>query len=229
MKTNFSFHLQTWRNKVVVRKKEENINWFNLISISWKKPDLSSLSSISSLFTIFLNLREDINVSLGDVNESDPLIFEKTLVIFKTKDDMVKAYWDKISFTFKTRLNQENILFLENYVWISNLETIKVEKFKKENFTTKISLEGLSLGDLKNESCILIPKNNLSCIKWNFKNISNIIFENEVNVINFKSLPLKTKIIVKLFSMKDLAELNKLKEYFPEHSELTISYTYTIK
>ena len=29
--------------------------------------------------------------------------------------------------------------------------------------------------------------------------------------------------------MKDLAELNKLKEYFPVHSELKISYFPTIK
>ena len=54
------------------------------------------------------------------------------------------------------------------------------------------------------------------------------IFENEINVANFKSLSLRTKIIIQLFSMNDFAELNKLKEYFPEYSELEISYTSTI-
>ena len=158
----------------------------------------------------------------------NPLIFEKTVVIFKTKDDIVKAYWDKISFTFVKDLNQENILFLENYVWIFNIERIAIENFKKENLTTNTSLEGLSKVDLKIEDCILIPKNNLSCIKFDLRNIS-YIFENEINVANFKSLPLTTKIIIKLSSMDDLAELNKLKEYFPEHSEFEISYTSTIK
>ena len=141
---------------------------------------------------------------------------------------MVKAYWDKISFTFKKNLNQENILFLENYVWISNLKTIKVENFKKENLTTKIPLEGLSLDVLKNESSILIPRNNLSCIQLKLRDIFST-FENEINVTNFKSFSSKTKIIIQVFSINDLAELNKLKEYFPEHSELVISYTYTIK
>ena len=54
------------------------------------------------------------------------------------------------------------------------------------------------------------------------------IFENEMNVANFKTLSLKTKIIVKLFTMDDIAEFNKLKEYFPEHSELAIDFSYTI-
>ena len=84
------------------------------------------------------------------------------------------------------------------------------------------------MDDLKNESCILIPRNNLPCIELNLKDISNI-FENEINTTNFKSLSLKTKIIVKLSSMDDLVELNKLKEYFPEHSELAINDFGTIK
>ena len=157
-----------------------------------------------------------------------PLIFEKTVVIFKTKDDIVKAYWDQIGLRFEKDLNQENILFLENYICISNINKINVNNLKRENLITKTPLEGLSLSDLKNESCILIPRNNLSCIKLNLREISNIV-ENEINVTNFKSLSLKTKIIITLSSMDDLAELNKLKEYFPEHSELEISYTPTIK
>ena len=140
---------------------------------------------------------------------------------------MIEAYWDNIGFTFKKNLNQENILFLENYIWIFNYERIEVENLKKENSTAKILLEGLSLGELNNESCILIPRNNLSRIKWNFKNMSNI-FENEINVTNFKSLSLNTKIIIQLSSMEGLAELNKLKDYFPEHSELEVSYSPTI-
>ena len=55
------------------------------------------------------------------------------------------------------------------------------------------------------------------------------IFENEINVRKFKYISLKTKITIKLSSMNDLAVLNKLKEYFPEHSELAISYEPTIK
>ena len=190
------------------------------------KADLSFLISISSLSKIFLHIREDINVSFGYVYESAPINFEKTLVLFKTNDDMIKVYWDNIGFYFDKNLNQENILFLENYVWISNLETINVENFKKENLSTKTPLEDLSLGDLKNESCILIPRNNLSCIKLNLKHVSNI-FKNKINVTNFKSLSLKTKIIIRLSSMNDLTELNKLKEYFPEHSELAIDYSDT--
>ena len=174
-----------------------------------------------------MHLSEDINVSFGEVSETDPLIFEKLLVTFKTKEDMVKAYWDKIAFTFVKDLNQENILFLENYVWIFNIERIAIENFKKENLDTKTPLECLSLGNLNNESCILISRNNLSWIKLKWRNIFNI-FKNEINVINFKSLSLKTKIVIELSSMKNLAELNKLKEYFPEHSELAISYFDTI-
>ena len=134
----------------------------------------------------------------------------------------------KSGFTFKDNFSQENILFLENYVWIFNFEEIHVENLKKENLDTKISLEALSLGDLNNESCILIPRNNLSCIKWNFKNIS-YTFKNKINVVNFKSLSSKTKIIIKLFSMRDLAKLNKIKKYFPKHSELAIDYSDTMK
>ena len=141
---------------------------------------------------------------------------------------MVKAYWDKIWLAFENDLSQENILFLENYIWISNIKTIDVENLKKENLTTKTPFEDLSLDDLKKESCILIPRNNLSCIKWNFENISNTL-ENGINVANFKSLSLKTKIIIEVSSMNDLAELNKLKECFPDHSELKISYSDTIK
>ena len=84
------------------------------------------------------------------------------------------------------------------------------------------------MGDLKNESSILIPRNNLSYIELVPRDISNI-FENEINATNFKSLSLKTKIVIKLRSMEDLAELNKLKDYFPEHSELAIDYYDTIK
>ena len=84
------------------------------------------------------------------------------------------------------------------------------------------------MSDLKNESCILIPRNNLSCFKLKLGDIS-YIFENETNGANFKALSSKTKIIIKLSSMRDLAELNKLKEYLPEHIELEISYTHTIK
>ena len=62
----------------------------------------------------------------------------------------------------------------------------------------------------------------------NLRNISSI-FENEINVTNFKSLSLKTKIVIKLTSMDELAKLNELKEYFPEHSELAIDYSHTIK
>ena len=141
---------------------------------------------------------------------------------------MVKAYWDKIGFTFEKDLGQENLLFLENYVWISNFERIDIENFKKKISNVKIPLEGLSLSDLKNESCILIPMNNLSCIELKLRGMSNI-FENEINVTNFKSLSLKIKIVIRLTSMDDLVELNKLKEYFPEHSELKISYSPTIK
>ena len=174
-----------------------------------------------------MHLREDINVSFGEVDEYDPVKLEKTLVLFKTKRHMVKAHWDKIGVTFENNLSQENILFLENYVWISNFKRITIENLKKENVTTKIPLEGLSLGDLKNESCILIPRNNLSYIQLELIDISNI-FENEINVTNFKPLSLKTKII-KLYSMKDLAKLNKLKKYFPDHSEMEINYINTIK
>ena len=170
-----------------------------------------------------MNLRKDINVSFGHVYETDPLIFEKTVVLFKTKDDIIKVYWDKIGFIFEKDLSQENILFLENYIWISNLERIAIDNFKKENLATMTPLEGLSLSDLDNESCILIPRNNLSCIKLNWENISNI-FENEINTTNCKSLSSKIKIVIKLFSMNDLAELNKIKEFFPEHSELTIDF-----
>ena len=137
---------------------------------------------------------------------------------------MVKAYWFKIGFTFNRNLSRENILFLENYVWISNLYKISIENFKKENLISKTPLEGLSLSDLKVEDCILIPRNNLSCISLNLRNISNI-FENKINVTFFKSLLLKTKIIIKLCSMKDIVKLNELKEFFPEHSELEIRYT----
>ena len=84
------------------------------------------------------------------------------------------------------------------------------------------------MGDLDNESCILIPKNNLSYIKLFLRDISYIL-ENEFNVVNFKSLSLKAKIIIEISSMDDLTEINKLKEYFPERSELTISYSDTIK
>ena len=175
-----------------------------------------------------MHLREDINVSFGKVDEYDSLELEKTLVIFKIKDDIIKTYWDKIGFRFVNDLNQENILFLENYVWISNIREINIENLKRENLTTETPLEGLSLSDLNNESCILIPRNNLSCIELKLRRVSNI-FENEINVTNFKSLSSKTKIIIKLYSMKDLAELNKLKEYFPEHSELKISNLITIK
>ena len=84
------------------------------------------------------------------------------------------------------------------------------------------------MDDLNSENCILIPRNNLSYIKWNFKNIFNI-FENEINLINFKSLSLKTKIVIELSSIDELAELSKLKEYFPVHSELKINYSGTIK
>ena len=84
------------------------------------------------------------------------------------------------------------------------------------------------MDDLKNESCILIPRNNLSCVKLKLGDIS-YLFENETNGTNFKALSPKTKIIIKLSSMRDLAELNKLKKYFPEHSELTINYFHTIK
>ena len=49
---------------------------------------------------MFLYLRKDINVSFGNVSETNPLIFEKTVVLFKTKDGMVKAYWDKIGCYF---------------------------------------------------------------------------------------------------------------------------------
>ena len=141
---------------------------------------------------------------------------------------MVKAHWDKIGVTFKDKLSQENILFLENYVRISNLETIKAENLNKENLTTEIPHEGLSLSDLNNESCILIPRNNLSCIQLDLIDFANI-FENIINVANFKSLSFKTKIVIELSSIEDLAKLNKLKEYFPEHSELKISYCPTIK
>ena len=55
------------------------------------------------------------------------------------------------------------------------------------------------------------------------------IFKNKINVANFKSLSLKTIIIIEICSMDDLAKLNKLKEYFPVNSELAINYTYTIK
>ena len=175
-----------------------------------------------------MHLREDVNVSFGRVKETDPLKFEETLVIFKTKDDIIKAYWDNIGFTFKEKLSQENILFLENYVWIYNFKETAVKNLKKETLTSKIVLEGFSLGDLDNESCILIPKNNLSYIKLFLRDISYIL-ENEFNVVNFKSLLLKTKIIIEISSMDDLTEINKLKECFPEHSELTISYSDTIK
>ena len=192
------------------------------------KSDLPRLSTISSLFRIFLHLREDINVSFGSVSLNDPLKFEKTLVIFKIKDDVIKAHWDKIGGTFGEDLSQESILFLENYVWISNIKVIVIviENLKKENLITKTPLEGLSLSDLKFENCILIPRNNLSCIRLNLRDISSI-FENEINITNFKFLSLNTKIVIKLGSMKDLAELNKLKEYFPVHSELEISYSPT--
>ena len=139
---------------------------------------------------------------------------------------MVKAYWDKIGLTFINDFSQENILFLENYVWISNFKEMHVKNLKKENLDSKIPLEGLSLGDLKNENCILIPRNNLSCIRLSLGDIS-YIFENEINIANFKSLSLKTEIIVFLSSMNDLPQLNKLKEYFPEHSELKIHHPYT--
>ena len=82
------------------------------------------------------------------------------------------------------------------------------------------------MDDLKVDDCILIPKNNLSYIKLNLKNFANIL-ENEINIANFKSLSLKTKIIIEICSMEDLAELNKLKEYFPEHSELEIDFSDT--
>ena len=62
---------------------------------------------------------------------------------------MAKAYWDNIRFTFKENSSQENILFLENYVCISNLKTINVQNFKKENLAIMTPLEGLSLDDLK--------------------------------------------------------------------------------
>ena len=137
---------------------------------------------------------------------------------------MVKAYWDKIRFSFDKNFSPEDILFLENYVWISKIDKIHVENLKKENSITKAPLEGLSLSDYKNESCILIPRKNLPCIRLNLRDIS-CIFENEINATNFKSLSLKTKIVIRLSSMDDLAELNKLKEYFPEHSELAIDYT----
>ena len=139
---------------------------------------------------------------------------------------MVKAYWNNIVFSFDKNLSQENILFLENYVWISNFKEIVIENSKKKNLTTKTSLECLSFGYLNNESCILIPKNNLSYIKLNLRDISKI-FDNEINVANLKFLSLKTKIIIELFLMKDLVELNKLKEYFPEHSELAIDFSDT--
>ena len=63
-----------------------------------------------------MHLREDINVSFGYVNEYDSLKLEKTLALFKIKDDMIKAYWDKIGVTFEKDLSQEKILFLENYI-----------------------------------------------------------------------------------------------------------------
>ena len=174
-----------------------------------------------------MHLREDINVSFGRVDFLNPLQLEKTLVIFKTKDDIIKAYWDKIGVYFKTKLSQKNILFLENYVWITNVENISVENLKKENIATKTPIEDLLLFVLKNESCILIPRNNLSCVKLILKDIS-YIFENEINVRNFKSFSSKTKIIIQISPMKDFAELNKLKEYFPEHSELEICYAPSI-
>ena len=55
------------------------------------------------------------------------------------------------------------------------------------------------------------------------------VFENEINGANFKSFLSKSKIIIQLSSMDDLVKLNELKEYFPEHSELEISYGPTIK
>ena len=139
---------------------------------------------------------------------------------------MVKAYWDKIGCYLKENERQENVLFLEDYLWISNLISINVKKFKKENVDTKTPLECLSLGDLKNKNYILFPRNNLSSIKLNLRDMS-CIFKNKINVTNFKSLSLKTKIDIKLFSMNDLTELNKLKEYIPEHSELAIEYSHT--
>ena len=134
----------------------------------------------------------------------------------------------KSDLLFRKDLNKENVLFLENYVWISNIERIHVENFKKENLTNKIPLEFLSLGDLKIENCILIPRNNLSCIVLELRRMSKI-FENEINVANFKHFLSKSKIIIQLSSMDDFVKLNELKEYFPKHSELAISYAPTIK
>ena len=136
---------------------------------------------------------------------------------------MIKAYWDEIGFSFDENSSQENILFLDNYIWISNFKEMYARNLKKENLTTKIALEGLSLDDLNNESCILIPKNSLSGIQLDLRDTSSI-FANEISVKNFKSLSSKTKIIIELSSMDDLAKLNKIKEYFPEHSELKIGF-----
>ena len=133
----------------------------------------------------------------------------------------------KSALLFRNDFNQENILFLEDYVWISNFEKRNIENLKRENLTAEILLKDLSLGDLNNKSCTLIPSNNLSLIRLDLRDISNI-FKNEINNTNFKKLLLKTKTIVCLYSMDELAELNELSAYFLEHSELVIDDSETI-
>ena len=195
-----------------------------MISIFSKYGDLTRLSSIANFTRIFSTLPKDISINVIDYLIYG-LKFERWTLLLKDSETQLKLYWERIEFIYQQIIDKNYIEFFENSICITKFDWIIGEKLSNKVKTNNTIYKSQDTKIFGEGSYLLIPLNNLVCVKFNWEQIIKLL-ENDSNKRYFKSISSNIEVIITLNNEDDVTNFDKISELIPDHAEIWLDGTF---
>ena len=195
-----------------------------MISISPKYGDLTRLNSIANFTRIFSTLPKDISINVIDYLNYG-LKFKRSTLLLKDNETQLKLYWERIEFIYQQIIDKNYIEFFEDSICITKFDWIIGENLSNKVKTNNIIYKSQDTKIFGEGSFLLIPLNNLACVKFNWEQIIKLL-ENDSNKRYFKSISSNTEVIITLNNEDDVVNFDKISEFIPDHVEIWLDGTF---
>ena len=216
---NLRFYNEEWfklRNSTL-----ENISKINLIELA-----LFSIKSAPNIVRILSHLQNNMTVSFGlDSTDNFNFKFSDTIVYIKDNKDQIKIYWKDIYFHYLSFKKFDKVYIDKNNIYLQMPSNMRISHFTKENVAVNFESEEVSSTYFDINDIEILPKNRLSEVHLDFYNFQQLWLSDWIKIY-FPILPSTCKFYIKILSIYDMINFEKVSMYVPPHWELKMTDIY---